>query len=230
MTATTTAVSWKRIPGSSTSVCRSNTRRSRKLGAKSRQTNCSNIFRWYRAGWGRYTQADPIGLRTSLNLYSFASENPNTFLDSTGLACSSACPDCPSGKWVVYGGSLGGMVQIGSMGWGGSSGYFETYCPSSGMRCGFTYTCGSLFGKGLYVGGGGLFGVAVNAPCADDIAGVSFGAQGQGYAAPYSLAGAAGSASVSPSGATQLLVSPGFGAGAGGSLQLCGATKRFCRR
>lgn len=20
-----------------------------------------NVFRWYRAGWGRYTQADPLG-------------------------------------------------------------------------------------------------------------------------------------------------------------------------
>jgi len=27
-----------------------------------------NIFRWYRSGWGRYTQADPLGLNGGMNL------------------------------------------------------------------------------------------------------------------------------------------------------------------
>ena len=44
-----------------------------------------NIFRWYRAGWGRYTQADPIGLRGGLNLLGYADDNPEVFSDRTGL-------------------------------------------------------------------------------------------------------------------------------------------------
>lgn len=68
-----------------------------------------NIFRWYRAGWGRYSQADPL-----LNLdnvqsvsrvleyplsptfsnpqwYSYARSSPSRFIDPLGLK---ACPDC----------------------------------------------------------------------------------------------------------------------------------------
>ncbi|HYC87626.1 MAG TPA: RHS repeat-associated core domain-containing protein [Thermoanaerobaculia bacterium] len=42
-----------------------------------------NIFRWYRAGWGRYTQADPIGLVG--REYPYASNNPILHTDMLGL-------------------------------------------------------------------------------------------------------------------------------------------------
>lgn len=45
-----------------------------------------NIFRWYRAGWGRYTQADPIGLASGSNLYSYVDDNPVGYMDIFGLA------------------------------------------------------------------------------------------------------------------------------------------------
>jgi RHS repeat-associated protein len=44
-----------------------------------------NIFRWYRQGWGRYTQADPIRLSGGLNLYGYASGDPVDILDRRGL-------------------------------------------------------------------------------------------------------------------------------------------------
>jgi RHS repeat-associated protein len=44
-----------------------------------------NIFRWYRSGWGRYTQADPIRLSGGLNLYGYASGDPVDILDPRGL-------------------------------------------------------------------------------------------------------------------------------------------------
>jgi RHS repeat-associated protein len=44
-----------------------------------------NIFRWYRPSWGRYTQADPIGNTGDSTLFSYASNNPTTFVDPFGL-------------------------------------------------------------------------------------------------------------------------------------------------
>src|SRR5258706_1140511 len=44
-----------------------------------------NIFRWYREGWGRYTQGDPIGLVADVNLYDFVTDRPVVLIDSLGL-------------------------------------------------------------------------------------------------------------------------------------------------
>jgi RHS repeat-associated protein len=45
-----------------------------------------NIFRWYRAGWGRYTSPDPIGWTfKEQNLYGYAGENPLRNVDPLGL-------------------------------------------------------------------------------------------------------------------------------------------------
>jgi RHS repeat-associated protein len=44
-----------------------------------------NVNRWYRPASGRYTQADPIGLSASLNLFAYAGQNPETYSDPLGL-------------------------------------------------------------------------------------------------------------------------------------------------
>lgn len=43
------------------------------------------MHRWFKSGWGRYTQADPIGLAGGLNLYGYVDDNPVRFFDPFGL-------------------------------------------------------------------------------------------------------------------------------------------------
>jgi RHS repeat-associated protein len=86
MTATAATASRKLASGPSTWRRRANARRARKLDRNSRPTNCSNVYRWYRAGWGRYTQSDPIGLSGGGNLYLYAGANPMGNIDPFGLA------------------------------------------------------------------------------------------------------------------------------------------------
>ncbi len=68
-----------------------------------------NIFRWYRSRWGRYTQADPVGLDSgaedsddpsslSVNLYAYALDDPIIAFDPLGLQvyyCCGAPPALP---------------------------------------------------------------------------------------------------------------------------------------
>ena len=44
-----------------------------------------NIHRDYFAGWGRYLEADPIGLAGGMNPYLYANANPGKFVDPSGL-------------------------------------------------------------------------------------------------------------------------------------------------
>ena len=44
-----------------------------------------NIFRWYGEGWGRYTQADLLGLEAGKNLYVYVYDSPLTNMDPQGL-------------------------------------------------------------------------------------------------------------------------------------------------
>ena len=67
-----------------------------------------NIFRWYRSGWGRYTQADPIGLEGGANLYTYANNNPHAFVDPGGL--SSIAVGRAVGGEIIEGIILAGIV------------------------------------------------------------------------------------------------------------------------
>lgn len=45
-----------------------------------------NVHRWYETGTGRYTGPDPLGLWGDLNLYRYASANPLSWVDPSGLS------------------------------------------------------------------------------------------------------------------------------------------------
>jgi hypothetical protein len=50
-----------------------------------------NIFRWYKAGWGRYTQSDPLGKYGDANPYAYALDNPLRYADPSGLKVFRCC-------------------------------------------------------------------------------------------------------------------------------------------
>jgi len=83
---TTAATTSRKLTSESTSWrVKPNTRRTRKLGRESRQTNWSNIFRWYRSGWGQYTQPDPDGISRLAEPYGYARKRPLMLTDKYGL-------------------------------------------------------------------------------------------------------------------------------------------------
>jgi len=44
-----------------------------------------NTYRWYNPSWGRYTQADPLGILGGINAFEYAGGGPQTFIDRLGL-------------------------------------------------------------------------------------------------------------------------------------------------
>jgi RHS repeat-associated protein len=55
------------------------------LGSNGLTTKSYNIFRWYQPWWGRYAEADPLGLQSGPNPYSYALNGPSMNSDPTGL-------------------------------------------------------------------------------------------------------------------------------------------------
>jgi RHS repeat-associated protein len=46
-----------------------------------------NGYRWYKPRWGRYGQADPIGILGGIHAFKYADNNPSTIIDPLGLKC-----------------------------------------------------------------------------------------------------------------------------------------------
>ncbi|HEY2090315.1 MAG TPA: RHS repeat-associated core domain-containing protein, partial [Thermoanaerobaculia bacterium] len=70
-----------------------------------------NVFRWYGAGWGRYTQSDPIGIQRNRfsNLFLYADSDPIRYTDDLGLTVW----DCRV-VMVLFGKAIGavGFVHV----------------------------------------------------------------------------------------------------------------------
>ncbi|HXM19608.1 MAG TPA: RHS repeat-associated core domain-containing protein [Candidatus Tumulicola sp.] len=54
-------------------------------GANGATERSYNNFRWYRPGWGRYSEADPLGLVAGANGYPYVLDNPGGRIDPLGL-------------------------------------------------------------------------------------------------------------------------------------------------
>jgi RHS repeat-associated protein len=54
-------------------------------GANGATERSYNNFRWYRPGWGRYSQTDTIGLAAGINVYGYAANDPGVVTDPFGL-------------------------------------------------------------------------------------------------------------------------------------------------
>ncbi len=62
------------------------------LGANGVTEREYNVFRWYRGGWGRYSQADPMVLMAGA--FAYTDDNPLGLVDPFGLVPKK--PSCPS--------------------------------------------------------------------------------------------------------------------------------------
>jgi RHS repeat-associated protein len=127
-----------------------------------------NIFRWYRAGWGRYSQADPLATvqaRLYLNQhhpheFAYAAANPVVSVDVQGLC--SKCDTCPSGKWTVdpfgFGVDMSGWGMSAAAGFGLTYQYATYTCHDNGFQVKIKTTCallGPIFGAGVGLNGPG---------------------------------------------------------------------------
>jgi RHS repeat-associated protein len=119
-----------------------------------------NIFRWYRAGWGRYTQSDPLAVQEPRifirqvrpHEFAYSAQDPINGSDPTGLC--GKCDNCPSGKWTVDPFGFGASAAFGT-----GLTYQQTVytCQDNGYAVKIKTTCAVL---GPIVGAG----VGVTAP------------------------------------------------------------------
>lgn len=104
-----------------------------------------NIFRWYRPGWGRYTQSDPIGLDGGTNLFSYADANPLSRIDPLGLAVNLRCRRVGIAPGLSKGDVAGAL--------GYNHCYLEVVCPKAGIPTTTISYLGQNVGLQVAIGG-----------------------------------------------------------------------------
>jgi RHS repeat-associated protein len=122
------------------------------LGPNGATERSYNIFRWYRPGWGRYTQTDPVGwqyylpdpkaIRTGL-AYGYADLNPLANGDPTGLL---PCSGGECGSSAGASGSCCGEIEARKRLINGFLDELEGRRPPSGREYrpgGFTFCAGN---------------------------------------------------------------------------------------
>jgi RHS repeat-associated protein len=65
-----------------------------------------NVFRHYRSSWGRYTQADPLGLQPGANMFEYTRDNPIRYVDLFGLWETGGYPGPKDATVVCEGGEM----------------------------------------------------------------------------------------------------------------------------
>jgi RHS repeat-associated protein len=78
-----------------------------------------NIFRWYRASWGRYTQADPAQRMKQLWPYAYGLDRPTSVIDPWGLEATTAelfwqgCKVAATAGASTVATAVGGFIVLG---------------------------------------------------------------------------------------------------------------------
>jgi RHS repeat-associated protein len=71
-----------------------------------------NGFRDYAPGWGRYVEADPVGLEGGIDLYTYVGANPMMFIDRWGLNQQFSFNVNGTIAVLFFGGGGGGSLGI----------------------------------------------------------------------------------------------------------------------
>ncbi|WP_449720086.1 RHS repeat-associated core domain-containing protein [Comamonas odontotermitis] len=100
-----------------------------------------NFHRDYNFNYGRYIQADPIGLRAGVSLYAYANSNPLNIIDSHGLQSFDRFNKCSKFRWGDYynrvGGASSDVVGLNSIGL--LDEFIKTPSVSSAMESTFSF-------------------------------------------------------------------------------------------
>lgn len=156
-----------------------------------------NDHRDYGPAVGKYIESDPIGLKGGLNSCSYARENPEFWIDPSGLA------SCPGGEWSLQFGGASFSVAFGGYFSKGRSTYICKTNPS--LRCSANTICiggGATAEAGL---GWDLYGFLVGASDSSDLLGWS-GWQAVGSVGPVNM-------QAPPGGGISANAGPSIGAG-----------------